>query len=75
VDLHFATPGLDRRVGEPMRGKLLDEIGTINLAALQRSARDTAAASPSLRYLPCGRSQTIARVCAAMPKISTTAPP
>jgi hypothetical protein len=75
VDLHFATPGPDRRVGEPMRGKLLDEIGTINHAALQRSARDTAAACPSLRYLPYGRPRTIARVCAAMQKISNTAPP
>jgi hypothetical protein len=69
----FATPGLDRRVGELVRGNLLDDIGNINLAALQRSAWDTAVASQSLRHLPRGRAETMARVYAAMQEITTTA--
>lgn len=69
----FAKPGLDRRVGEMMQGNLLDEVGDINLAALQRSAWDTAVASQSLQHLPRGRAEVLARVYAAMQEISTTA--
>jgi hypothetical protein len=69
----FATPGLDRRARELVQGDLLSEVGNINLAALQRSAWDTAVASQSLQYLPRGRAEAMARVYAAMLEISTMA--
>jgi hypothetical protein len=69
----FAAPGLDNRARQLLQSDLLDEVGNINLAALQRSAWDTAVASQSLRYLPRDRTEPFARFYAASQEISNVA--